>query len=182
MEHCVIENFQTSPGIGINFAPTSGTAKLHVTDTVVKNTGISGGGGGGGIFVVPGAGASARVVIERTQLENNSNGIFANASGGLALVEVKDSTVANSSIDGVFAFTTGSVVSIVLDHSVSLHNAGKGIQAKGSGAYVSLTASQVVWNGTGLVAITGGQILSYQNNLIGGNPTPGTAPVSVSLQ
>jgi len=180
VEHCVIENFQSAPGIGINFAPTSGSAKLHVTDSVIKNSGIPG--GGGGIFVVPGAGASARVVIERTQLENNSNGIFANASSGLALIDVKDSTIANSSIDGVFAFTTGSIASIVLDHSVSLHNGGKGIQAKGTGAYVTLIASTVAWNAIGLTAITGGLILSYQNNLIAGNPSPGTSPVSLSLQ
>jgi hypothetical protein len=40
----------------------------------------------------------------------------------------------------------------------------------------------VDWNATGLTTSGGGLILSYQNNLIAGNLSPGVTPLSVSQQ
>ncbi len=102
--------------------------------------------------------------------------------GILALVEVKDSTIGSNSISGGLASTTGSTVSIVVDHSVSVNHLGSGIIAQGNGAYVTLRDATVAWNAIGLTTVSGGIILSYQNNIIAGNPTPGSTPLSFPLQ
>jgi hypothetical protein len=121
-------------------------------------------------------------VIERTQVTDNTYGIVANGSAGTALVEVRYSTIANSALDGIWAYTVGSTASIVLAHSSSVRNGGSGINATGANAYVSLNDSTVAWNATGLTTSNGGVILSYKNNVIGGNPNPGVTPQGVSQQ
>jgi hypothetical protein len=164
--HCLIEHF---PSAGIHFAPTSGTAKLQVTDSVITNNGP--GGGDAGVLIVPAVGGAARVVVDRTVVDNNAVGISANGSSGMVLVEIKDSTVANNTGDGIWAQTTLFTSSVVLTHSSSNHNSS-GANAQGANAWVSLNDTTVAWNANGLLASSGGTIISYKKNLIGGNPNP----------
>ena len=63
-----------------------------------------------------------------------------------------------------------------------MRNGGSGINAEGPNAYVSLSDFTVDWNATGLTTLGGGLILSYQNNMIAGNVSPGVTPLSVSQQ
>jgi hypothetical protein len=180
-ENCTFQNFTASPGEAVQFAPTVAGAHLTITDSVFANNGIAG--SGGGVIVQASGGVTAAAVIERTQLTGNSYGIAASAtSGGTALVEVRYSTIANSANDGIFAVTSGSTVSIVLEHSASVRNGGNGSNAINAGAYVSLSDSSVAWNATGLATSGGGLILSYKNNIIAGNLSPGVTPTSFSLQ
>ena len=116
----------------------------------------------------------------RTQIVNNSTGIVATGTGGMVLADIKDSTVSSNSGDGIMV-TGGSTVSVVLDR-VSVDHNGTGVAANGVRGYVLLRDSKVIWNGTGLTTASGGLILSYQNNLIAGNPIPGVTPVSLSSQ
>jgi hypothetical protein len=127
-------------------------------------------------------GVTAGAVIERTQFASNTLGIWALGTDGPALVEVRYSSIANSVLDGILANTAGSTASIVVEHSASVQNGGSGINAQGAGAYVSLSDSTVDWNATGLSATGGGLILSYKNNMIAGNLSPGVTPLSFSLQ
>ena len=174
-ENCTFQNFTASPGEAVQFAPTVAGAQLTITDSVFTNNGIAG--SGGGIIIQPSAGVTAGAVIERTQVTGNTYGIVANGiAGGTALVEVRYSTIANSVFDGIWADTSGSTASIVVEHSASVRNGGNGINAQGAGAYVSLRDSTVDWNATGLTTSGGGLILSYQNNLIAGNLSPGVTP------
>jgi hypothetical protein len=183
-ENCTFQNFNVSPGVGVQFIPSNvgqlGSAYLTITDSVFANNGVAS--GGGGIVIQPSAGFKARAVIERTQVTGNTYGIVANASGGTVLVEVRYSSVASSVFDGIWAFTTGSVSSIVVEHSASVQNGGNGINATGANAFVSLNDSNVAWNATGLATSSGGTVLSYKNNVIAGNLSPGVTPVSVNQQ
>ena len=163
------------------FAPTAAGAHLTITDSVFTHNGMAG--SGGGIIVQPAAGITAGVVIERTQLASNTYGIIANGfASGTALVEVRYSTIADSVFDGIWAVTQGTTASVVVEHSASIRNGGSGANAQGAGAYVSLRDLTVDWNATGLTTSGGGLILSYQNNLIAGNLSPGVTPLSVSQQ
>jgi hypothetical protein len=181
-ENCTFQNFTgSSPGEAVQFAPSVAGAQLTITDSVFANNGFAG--SGGGIIIRPFAGVTAGAVIERTQVTGNTYGIAASGTGGgTALVEVRYITIADSVYDGIFAVTSGPTVSMVLEHSASVRNGGSGINAQGAGAYVSLRDSTVDWNATGLTASSGGLILSYQNNLIAGNLSPGVTPPSFSLQ
>jgi hypothetical protein len=179
-ENCTFQNFTASPGEAVLFAPSVAGAHLTITDSVFTHNGVAA--GGGGIIIQPSGGVTASAVIERTQVTGNTYGIVANGSSGSALVEVRYSTIADSILDGIWAYTGGSTASIVVEHSASVRNGGNGITATGAGAYVSLKDSTVDWNVTGLTTSGGGLILSYQNNLIAGNLSPGVTPLSVSQQ
>jgi hypothetical protein len=179
-ENCTLQNFTASPGEAILFAPSFAGAHLTVTDSVFAHNGVAA--GGGGIVVQPSGGVTTGVVIERTQVTGHTYGIVANGTGGSALVEVRYSTIADSTLDGIWAYTGGSTASIVVEHSASDRNGGNGINATGAGGYVSLNDSTVAWNATGLTTSSGGLILSYKNNMIAGNLSPGVTPTSVSLQ
>ena len=166
--------------MAVQFAPTAAGAHLTITDSVFANNGVAS--GGGGIVIQPSAGVKATAVIERTQVTGNTYGIVANGSGGTALVEIRYSSIANNAFDGIWAYTGGSVSSIVVEHSASVQNGGNGINAQGANAFVSLNDSTVAWNATGLATSSGGTILSYKNNVIAGNLSPGVTPTGVNLQ
>jgi hypothetical protein len=180
-EDCTFQNFTASAGEALQFAPTVAGAHLTIADSVFNNNGTSS--GGGGVIIQPSAGVTAGAVIERTQVTGNTYGIIANGfASGTALVEVRYSTIANSVYDGIWAVTQGTTASVVVEHSASVRNGGSGANAQGAGAYVSLRDSTVDWNATGLTTSGGGLVLSYQNNLIAGNLSPGVTPLSVSQQ
>jgi hypothetical protein len=179
-EDCTFQNFTASPGEAIQFAPTAAGAHVTITDSLFANNGVAA--GGGGIVIQPSGGVTAGAVIERTQVTGNTYGIVANGSGGTALVEVRYSTIANSTLDGIWAYTGGSVSSIVVEHSASVQNGGNGINATGANGFVSLNDSNVAWNATGLATSSGGTVLSYKNNVIAGNLSPGVTPVGVGQQ
>jgi hypothetical protein len=188
VDHCTIENFDTNttlnvggPGIGIKIAPPDGTPmSVHILDSVISGNGLSQ--SGGGIVVQPTGTGSARVLIERSKVVNNTYGIFANGTGstGLVSVQVHDTVVSNSKFSGISSFASAghSIVSIVVDHSSSLLNGANGILSQGGNAFVFLSESTVMSNVTGLNPVSGGAIFSYQNNRLTGNVTDG-APTAV---
>jgi hypothetical protein len=185
VENCVIQRSIVTPGIGIKVAPGGGsTARLYVTDSVITGNGLAA--SGGGIVIQPTGTGSARVVIERTRVENNTYGIFANGAGstGLIAVQIRDSGVSGNAFNGISAYTaTGqSVTSITVERSSSTLNGGDGILAQGSVGYVTLAASTVVSNVTGLHTVSGGNIFSYQDNHLSGNVTDGTPTATVVVK
>src|SRR5436305_14230085 len=92
-------------GMGIRFAPQSGSAKLHVVDSLVENNGLAA--GGGGIVIQPAGAGTARVTMERIAVKNNSFGLFANGNGsaGTVIVQMRDCAVAENAFQGITAFT-----------------------------------------------------------------------------
>jgi hypothetical protein len=179
-ENCTLQNFTAAQGVAVLAQPSVAGAQVIITDSVFANNGVAS--GGGGINIQPSGGVKAGAVIERTQFTGNTNGIFANGTGGSVLVDVRYSTMSNNAMNGIWAYTTGSVASIVVEHSASVQNGINGINAQGANAYVSLNNSTVAWNQTGMTTSSGGHILTYQNNLIAGNPITGVTPLSFSLQ
>jgi hypothetical protein len=187
VENCAIYGWQGGnggAGHAIHFAPPDGvTAKLHVTDSIITDNGLAS--SGGGIAIQPVGSGSARVVIERTRIENNTYGIFAvgNGSSGVIIVHIRDSVVANNVFDGIGAYASAghSTVSMTVDHSSSLLNGGNGILAQGSPAFVFLANSTVMSNVTGLKS-SGGTIVSYQNNQLTGNVTDGAPTAMLSVK
>src|SRR5262245_29044763 len=185
LENCQVEGWnalpRSGPGIGVRVAPPDGvTARLHVSDSLIRDNGLTA--SGGGIIVQPAGSGSARVVIERTRVEFNTFGIFANGTGstGVISVQVRDSVVANNTFSGISSFTSPghSTVATGVDHSASLLNGANGILAQGAGGFVFLKGSTVMSNVTGLNAVSGGAIFSYQDNALTGNVTDG-APTNV---
>jgi hypothetical protein len=191
LDHCTVQQWNglsstsTGPAIGIRFAPPAGvTASLHVSDSLITGNGLAA--SGGGIIIQPAGSGSARVLIERTRVENNTYGLFANGMGstGLISVHVRDSVVSNSVASGISAFTSAghSVAAVVVDRSSSLLSGANGILAQGANAFVFLTESTVMSNVTGLNAVSGGAIFSYQNNRLTGNVSDGVPTAVLTVK
>lgn len=183
VENCVIENFaHNAPGIGLRFAPSSGTAKLFVTDSVIKNSGIPIGPakGGGGIYVRPAAGAAAAVTIERTRVENNFYGIYANSgSGGTVHGVVRDSVVSGNTKSGITAVNSGTRL-LIENTTVTANQIGLVATAS---ANMLVNRSGIVLNNTGLYTASGGTLSSYKTNNVNNNTSAdGAFTAAVALK
>jgi nitrous oxidase accessory protein NosD len=178
VENCVINGFGRFNGKGraISFTPPSGvTAKLFVVKSVLSNNNLPG--IGAGVALAPNGTGSALAVIERSRLENNFNGVTTGSSGGVISVHVRNSVMAgNSQSIGAFS-SAGGTTSVTLDRSASTLNQ-VGAIASGPQAFVSLAKTTIISNTTGMFALNGGSILSYQDNHLTGNATDG-APTGV---
>jgi hypothetical protein len=178
VENCLIQNYNVGSATGISFVPASVTAKLYVSDSVISNNGLAA--SGGGIVIQPSGSGSARVVLNRVQVENNFQGVLVDGTGstGVILVDVRDSVVAHNRGHGIAAISSAghSPTGIIVDRTSSTLNAASGILAQG--AVVHVGNSTVTGNALGFNAASGGQILSYQSNQVSGNFTDG-APTGV---
>jgi hypothetical protein len=177
VEHCDIQNFGNS---GINFAPNSGLAALHVAESSITNTN-GGSVSFGGILVKPTGGASANVEINAVQFAANVNGVFADGTGGGGAmnINVRDSAVSNSSNCGIVAASNGPAVQVTVDHTEVLFSASIGIAASGGAATVRIGNSTVAHNVTGISALNGSTIQSFKNNQIASNLSDGTPIAAV---
>jgi hypothetical protein len=177
VENCAITRYNAGNGAGIQFNPI-GASELFVTDSTIDENGA--GIFGGGVLIAPNGSGSALVALNRVTLNRNSNGVVAEGGNttGVIVVEVRDSSVARSTSHGIFTNTDASHAGIVIDRTTSTLNGGNGIRAFGAGALVHIGNSTVRGNGAGLIAASGGQILSYQNNQLDGNGVDG-APTGV---
>jgi hypothetical protein len=181
VENCAIFGFRgpgPGTGIGIWVGPgaLNGATRLFVTNSEINNNGAPA--SGGGILAQPVA-SSARVVIENSRVQGNTYGIFADgeATTGSVSMEVRDSVVANNAVDGISSFTVAGkgVASTLVERSFSVQNGNTGIAATGPGAFVILSQSAVVSNVNGIAGVSGGTILSYQDNKVAGNINDGVA-------
>jgi hypothetical protein len=166
---------------GINFAPSSGLAQLHVSaDTVITDTN-GGNTSFAAILIKPISGANANVSIDGSQLSHNTNGIFADASGGggISNFTVKNSVISGNSNVGVVVVSSGASFTGMVDSSmISLNNFGVAIA--GSAASLRLGGNTISHNLTG-VSNSGGTLESFKNNQVVANVTNGTPIPAVSV-
>jgi hypothetical protein len=161
---------------GINFAPNSGLAALHVSNETLISNNNNGSISNAGILVRPTSGASANVDINGVHLETNANGVFADGTGGGGAmnVNVRNSTVTGSSNSGLVAVTSGPAVTLTVDRTAVLYSANTGIASSGAAATVRIGNSTIANNVTGVAAFGGSTMQSFKNNVIAGNSSDGT--------
>jgi hypothetical protein len=74
IENCKIWGFRAGSAVGINFAPPAGvTGELYVSDSAITDSGNAG--TNGGIVIRPVGTGTAKVMLERVQVKNNTSGI-----------------------------------------------------------------------------------------------------------
>jgi hypothetical protein len=176
IEDCVIRRFNLANSFGISFVP-SGTTTLYVNNTRVTQNGIAG--SGGGITVAPTGTGVGRVVLRNVDVEQNPNhGVFIDTSAtssGATSVDVESSNVSGNGNGISILSTAGASNTMVADTSIS-HNSLNGIIANGP-VTVRVGNSTITDNaftaGSAVVAVNGGQALSYNNNRLDGNTTNG---------
>jgi len=165
VEECTIHNFGQ---YALNFAPTSNSGKLFVTDSVIRNNGV--GVTGGGVHLIATAAPGFVASVDGLRSENNVFGIKAENFG---VVTIRNSLAANNGFSGFSAVTASGSGSLrmLIENSVSTHNGTGGITVANL-AIVTLSDVVVTDNQTGLSV--SGTLISFGNNRIWGNTTDGT--------
>ena len=166
VENCTINNFSR---YGLDFTPASGSGKLFVVDTVIRNNGVAA--TGGGLHLIASTGPGFIASVDGLHLENNVFGLKAETLG---VVTVRNSLAANNGYSGYSAVTpagSGSV-RMFIENSVSTHNGTGGITSANL-ATVILSNVVVTDNQTGLAIGGGASVISFGNNRIQGNTTDG---------
>jgi hypothetical protein len=169
----------TPSAYGVAFVPT-GTAKLHVSDSLIANNG--GSGTTAGILIKPSSGIAATVAIERTVVENNLFGIFADGTAGGAIRgAVADSFVSGNVDNGISVNTSGANVSLMIDNTkVSGNNYG--LAVAGTGGLLLVRRSTITANNNGVATFSGGQAVSYRDNAVNNNTVDGAFSFAIGTQ
>jgi hypothetical protein len=151
--------------IAVQFTPNSPAAQLIVRDSVFANNGIAPS-SGGGLQVVPAAGGTASVRLERVSFDFNVTGM---ALSGPVNATMIDSAVQASRSTGIIV---GSGATLDIKDSTLIYNAGSAVSVAAGGT-VRLSNNDIKSNQIG-VSNSGGQALTYSNNRIAGNGTTAT--------
>lgn len=182
VENCQIEGFRgANPSNGIVFAPSTGTSRLAVHNSVINANGQKFG-GNAGVLIQPTGSAFAVVDLDQVTLANNATGVIADSSltSGAAFLTVRDSQVVGSSFDGVLAQSaaTGTLRVTLKDNTISNNGfsgvTSAGVRADGAVATIRIHSNAITVNKNGVALTNSGIIYSYGDNIISGNSTNGT--------
>lgn len=188
VEKCVIKNFvsTTAPnGNGIIFSP-SAASELYVANTTFINNGAaSGATSGAAVQVAPAAGGSAKVSINRVEMQNNRIGfnIDTTAAGGPVVAAVNEITAVGNSGSGLSVITAaagGIAGTMIVSNSVIAGN-NNGLAASGGAAVVRVGSSLITGNNNATFTQNGGTLTSYKNNQVDGNNNNTTPMTGSSL-
>ncbi len=173
-------------GYGINFAPSSGTSQLFVSNSQIVTNGTFGAGTGAGIFIAPtGAGTIVNATITNSQVSNNTAGIRLDMSGAsvgaVGTVQVEGTEVsgnANGAIAAILGVGGATGATVLVDRS-NVSNNGVGFTGNGS-ANVNLRVSNSVVSNNGMAfkQVGAAVITTYGNNAISNNTPGGYTPTS----
>jgi len=168
VEKCIIRGFNTSPALGINFAP-SGNSELYVSETSVSENGTES--TGGGILIRPTGTAVVRSVVRGSRIDNNANGFTQDgtATSGTLRATFWNSVAAGNTGNGIAALGGAGLNRIMVDRSTAANN-GVGLFASAANGAILVTNSSVSGNNTGL-SISGGHLFTYKTNSVNGNVT-----------
>lgn len=173
IEGCTIESFRSR---GIYF--TRENAQLFVTDSIVRNSGLSG---------LEVDASNVTVAIDNSRFENNgSNGIMfvgntqaaitrsissGNRVNGITQntgrMNVTSTTAAHNGTNGYLAISGGEMT---LESAVARGNGASGLRVADGSSRARVSRSVFTDNDIG-ISINGGNVQTFQNNILLGNGT-----------
>ena len=142
VEKCTINGFRGTNGSGIEIATTSGTTKVFIKDTNVRN---SGAGTGVGVLIKPTGSAVVKASLSNVRLENNNAGLQVN---GASTTQVNDSIASGNTNAGFSNGGSGTTTILSLSHSVTTGNGTFGVVC-GPGAPVTTNLNDTIIFGNG---------------------------------
>jgi len=152
--------FYDVPLAGILVQPTSGTSFVSI-----RNSSFTGN-GQNGISISPTGSGNATVTLDNVRSSFNAGGVLALAGAGSNIeLQVRNSVLSENSNFGLVSQTSGGVSVAFVDHSSFSQNASIGLYASGANAYLLVNASTIERNNVGWAFASGGQLLSYSNNV-----------------
>jgi hypothetical protein len=158
-------------GSGISFAPNT-TARLTVIDTAITY-------GLNGIDIGPTGSGSARVALTNVRIVSNTgDGIrwsSAGASNPFGAQGTIDNVEVSANGQGIIISSSGAAsnaIAMITNSNIS-NNTTFGIRSNGAAARARVGSSTITVNGTGVNAISGGDVVSYGTNRLNGNTVDG---------
>lgn len=149
-------------GFCVNFQPAQ-SMNLYADDSHFEGC------AGGGIVSGTTTGIN-RLNIEHSTIERSAVGLTIHSNSD---ANVHGSMISNNPGGGVLA-DTNSTALVTIDSSTISNNQAFGVHAM-AGGIVRMSNNSVTFNnGTGLLFDTGGQILTWGNNFVGGNAIDGS--------
>jgi hypothetical protein len=130
------------------------------------------------------ANGSANPVHLTTKNVTVTNAVTAGINISGASVSLRDSVFRGGDIGIAVGSATGQAA-VVLVERCEISDNFYGLTADntaGAGATVRVSDTVITGNGTGIDAVSGGQIISFRTNMLAGNTTDGVTPFSVSLK
>jgi hypothetical protein len=173
-------------GSGVDFEPTAAAQLIMSNVTITESGSTQQFDSDGGVYVRPAAGVTATVMMNNSRVQNNNNaGVRFDTIGsvGSTIIATMDNSVVSNNSNGVLAKSpagTGTI-KLLVNHSIFEENAGTGLIVNGTGSTVRVTNSTVSQNGTGLLTLSSGTVVSYGNNVFDGNVIDG-GPATISLR
>jgi hypothetical protein len=151
---------------GVDFEPSTAGAQLFVADSHIHDN------GGVGVMNAPtSTGNGAKAVLRRNLILFNTCGVVAAQFGA-------NTTFATNCGTNVSSANTPIATVNSFENTIT-NNTSVGVFSRGTNATNRIGLNQITNNTTGLQAVDSGKILSWGNNLLGGNGTDGapTGPV-----
>jgi hypothetical protein len=174
IQECIVRNFTAE---AIKFVPTT-ASNLAVSNTIMSNAGF-------GLFVRPAALVSVTAVLDHVQAVGNGFGlsftssIDVGGSGTSVRANVNDSVMENISITAITCQSSNSQQVVCMIGSTTVaNNSNDGLVADGANAKLLFSRSVITGNGTGLVSIASGQLITYGDNNVAFNGDDGLAAIT----
>jgi hypothetical protein len=164
-DDCVFEDVA---GVALDIEP--GTA----LNLVIKNSRISNN-TAAGVLIKPAAGGSVTATFDGVTITKNAGGLKTDSTNGAVRVDISNSTISDNANNGVIAIGgAGGQNMVSVGSGVIASNGQAGIEASGGTAAVLVNNTLLDSNAGGAIsAVSGGRILTYQNNRTIGLPGTG---------
>jgi hypothetical protein len=161
-------DFERTDGIALDVEP-AGQFNL-----VIKNSRISNN-TGAGVLIKPASGGSVTATFDGVTITNNAGGLRTDTTNGAVRVDITNSTISNNANNGLIAIGgAGGQNMVSVGNGVIASNTQAGIEASGATAAVLVNNTLLDSNAGGAIsAVSGGRILTYQNNRTVGLPGTG---------
>ncbi len=169
---------------GIDFQPAAqaatSAAQLHLRNVHVGNV-TSAPTGDAGISLRPAAGRQAVAVIEDSRIDGNKIGLRVEAR---ANVVVRDSSLSGNSNNGIAVISSTDLARATIEGSTLNFNgvggsATAGVKVVGASSIARLSGNVITGNDVGLLN-SGGQIVSFGDNVVSGNNLVDGTPTSTA--
>ena len=170
IEDSVIRRFNAANSAGVSFAPSSGTARLYISNCTIATNGNAA--TGGGIEIRPtGTGVAKVLIRDSFILGNANNGLRADSAGTTGAGNAI--TIENSNFSGNatgISINSGTAMTVMINGSTVVNNVGTGIVATGLSSSVVVGNTTITGNALGVQASGGAAILTFGDNRNQGNP------------
>lgn len=186
IKNSTVRGFRGAGGYAINFAPTSTTGATLTVDNVVLVDNGAASGVTGAILVQPATNVAANILINNSRISDNNRGgirIDASAAGSSVKGTISHTQITDSQI-GVYARSAagGGTVNVTLVDSVVTGNSSTGVMSEDALATINVSGNTITQNGNGVRSLTGGNLVSFGDNVLTGNNSNGTFTATVAKQ